>query len=91
MCCADRCQKHPYLPDNIKLVTYNIVSEDMTNRLHEARNQYIGRQSSIPAISKYAKPLARWGPSDRLLLGGGGIVFFCLVAFLSTRCCCRSC
>ena len=36
--------KHPYLPDNIKLVTYNIVSEDITNRLHEAWNQYIGRQ-----------------------------------------------
>jgi len=35
--------KHPYLPDNIKLVTYNIVSEDITNRLHEAWNQYIGR------------------------------------------------
>jgi iron(III) transport system substrate-binding protein len=36
--------KHPYLPDNIKVVTYNIVSEDITNRLHEAWNQYIGRQ-----------------------------------------------
>jgi ABC-type Fe3+ transport system substrate-binding protein len=36
--------KHPYLPDNIKLVTYNIVSDDITNRLHEAWNQYIGRQ-----------------------------------------------
>ncbi len=35
--------KHPYLPDNIKLVTYNIVSDDITNRLHEAWNQYIGR------------------------------------------------
>jgi len=35
--------KHPYLPDNIKLVTYNIVSEDVTNRLHEAWSQYIGR------------------------------------------------
>lgn len=35
--------KHPYLPDNIKLVPYNIVSEDITNRLHEAWNQYIGR------------------------------------------------
>jgi ABC-type Fe3+ transport system substrate-binding protein len=35
--------KHPYLPDNIKVVTYNIVSEDITNRLHEAWNQYIGR------------------------------------------------
>jgi iron(III) transport system substrate-binding protein len=36
--------KHPYLPDNIKVITYNIVSEDITNRLHEAWNQYIGRQ-----------------------------------------------
>jgi iron(III) transport system substrate-binding protein len=35
--------KHPYLPDDIKLVTYNIVSEEITNRLHEAWNQYIGR------------------------------------------------
>jgi iron(III) transport system substrate-binding protein len=35
--------KHPYLPDNVKVVTYNIVSEDITNRLHEAWNQYIGR------------------------------------------------
>jgi ABC-type Fe3+ transport system substrate-binding protein len=35
--------KHPYLPENIKVVTYNIVSEDITNRLHEAWNQYIGR------------------------------------------------
>jgi hypothetical protein len=35
--------KHPYLPDNVKLVTYNIVGEEITNRLHEAWNQYIGR------------------------------------------------
>jgi len=35
--------KHPYLPDNIKLVTYNVVSEDVTKRLHEAWGQYIGR------------------------------------------------
>jgi iron(III) transport system substrate-binding protein len=35
--------KHPYLPDNVKVITYNIVSEDVTNRLHEAWNQYIGR------------------------------------------------
>jgi iron(III) transport system substrate-binding protein len=35
--------KHPYLPDSIKLVTYNIVSDDITNRLHEAWSQYIGR------------------------------------------------
>jgi iron(III) transport system substrate-binding protein len=35
--------KHPYLPDNIKVVTYNIVGEDITNRLHEAWNQSIGR------------------------------------------------
>ena len=25
--------KHPYLPDNVKLVTYNIVSDDITKRL----------------------------------------------------------
>jgi len=35
--------KHPFLPDNVKLVTYNIVSEDITKRLHEAWAQYIGR------------------------------------------------
>ncbi len=35
--------KHPYLPEDAKLVTYNIVSEEITNRLHEAWNQYIGR------------------------------------------------
>ena len=35
--------KHPFLPDNVKLVTYNIVSEDVTKRLHEAWAQYIGR------------------------------------------------
>jgi iron(III) transport system substrate-binding protein len=35
--------KHPYLPDNVKVVTYNIVSEDVTNRLHDAWTQYIGR------------------------------------------------
>jgi iron(III) transport system substrate-binding protein len=34
--------KHPYLPDNVKLVTYNIVSEDVIKRLHEYWNQYIG-------------------------------------------------
>lgn len=35
--------KHPYLPDSVKLVTYNIVSDDITKRLHEAWNQSIGR------------------------------------------------
>jgi ABC-type uncharacterized transport system YnjBCD substrate-binding protein len=35
--------KHPFLPDNVKLVTYNIVSDEITKRLHEAWNQYIGR------------------------------------------------
>jgi iron(III) transport system substrate-binding protein len=35
--------KHPYLPDNVKLVTYNVVSDDVTKRLHEAWGQYIGR------------------------------------------------
>jgi iron(III) transport system substrate-binding protein len=35
--------KHPFLPDNIKLVTYNIVSDEITKRLHEAWNQSIGR------------------------------------------------
>jgi iron(III) transport system substrate-binding protein len=35
--------KHPFLPDNVKLVTYNIVSDDITTRLHDAWGQYIGR------------------------------------------------
>jgi hypothetical protein len=35
--------KHPFLPDDVKLVTYNIVSDDVTKRLHEAWTQYIGR------------------------------------------------
>jgi ABC-type Fe3+ transport system substrate-binding protein len=35
--------KHPFLPDTVKLVTYNIVSDDVTKRLHEAWTQYIGR------------------------------------------------
>ena len=35
--------KHPFLPDDVKLVTYNMVSDDITNRLHEAWGQYIGR------------------------------------------------
>src|SRR5262245_43418637 len=35
--------KHPYLPDSVKLVTYNIVSDDVTSRLHDAWGQYIGR------------------------------------------------
>ena len=30
-------------PDNVKLVTYNIVSDDITKRLHDAWGQYIGR------------------------------------------------
>jgi iron(III) transport system substrate-binding protein len=35
--------KHPYLPDDVKVVTYNIIGEEITNRLHETWNQYIGR------------------------------------------------
>jgi hypothetical protein len=36
--------KHPYLPDNFKVVTYNIVSDDIIKRLHEYWNQYIGKR-----------------------------------------------
>jgi ABC-type Fe3+ transport system substrate-binding protein len=36
--------KHPYLPDDIKLVTYGYVSDDIVNRLHEYWNQYIGKK-----------------------------------------------
>ena len=35
--------KHPYLPDDVKLVTYNIVGDDITKKLHDAWNQSIGR------------------------------------------------
>lgn len=36
--------KHPYLPDNVKLVTYGYVSDDIVNRLHDYWNQYIGKK-----------------------------------------------
>lgn len=36
--------KHPYLPDNFKVVTYNIVSDDIVKRLHDYWDQYIGKK-----------------------------------------------
>lgn len=36
--------KHPFLPDNVKLITYGYVGEDIVNRLHDYWNQYIGRK-----------------------------------------------
>jgi iron(III) transport system substrate-binding protein len=36
--------KHPYLPENIKTVTYGYVSDEIVNRLHEYWNQYIGKK-----------------------------------------------
>jgi ABC-type Fe3+ transport system substrate-binding protein len=36
--------KHPYLPDDVKLVTYGYVSDDIVNRLHDYWNQYIGKK-----------------------------------------------
>ncbi len=36
--------KHPYLPDNFKVVTYNIVGEDVVKRLHGYWDQYIGKK-----------------------------------------------
>ncbi|MGH7929669.1 MAG: hypothetical protein ACREQV_17950 [Candidatus Binatia bacterium] len=33
--------KHPYLLDDVKLVTYGYVSDDLIDRLHEYWNQYI--------------------------------------------------
>jgi ABC-type Fe3+ transport system substrate-binding protein len=36
--------KHPYLPEDVKLVTYGYVSDDIVNRLHDYWNQYIGKK-----------------------------------------------
>ena len=36
--------KHPYLPDDVKLITYGYVSDDIVNRLHDFWNQYIGKK-----------------------------------------------
>ena len=36
--------KHPYLPDNIKLVTFGNVSDEIVDRLHNYWNQYIGKK-----------------------------------------------
>ena len=36
--------KHPYLPDNIKVVTFGYVSDDIVDRLHGYWNQYIGKK-----------------------------------------------
>ena len=36
--------KHPYLPDNVKLIAYGYLSDELVNRLHDYWNQYIGRK-----------------------------------------------
>lgn len=36
--------KHPYLPDNIKLVTFGYVSDEIVDRLHKYWNQHIGKK-----------------------------------------------
>lgn len=36
--------KHPFLPDNVKLITYGYFSDDIVSRLHDYWNQYIGRK-----------------------------------------------
>ncbi len=36
--------KHPYLPDNVKLVTYGYLSDDIVNRLHDYWSRYIGKK-----------------------------------------------
>jgi iron(III) transport system substrate-binding protein len=36
--------KHPYLPDNINVVTYGYISDEIVNRLHDHWNQYIGKK-----------------------------------------------
>jgi iron(III) transport system substrate-binding protein len=36
--------KHPYLPDNIKVVTFGYISDEIVDRLHNYWNQYIGKK-----------------------------------------------
>jgi ABC-type Fe3+ transport system substrate-binding protein len=36
--------KHPYLPDNINVVTFGYVSDEIVDRLHNYWNQYIGKK-----------------------------------------------
>ena len=36
--------KHPYLPDNINVVTFGYVSDDIVDRLHGYWNQHIGKK-----------------------------------------------
>jgi ABC-type Fe3+ transport system substrate-binding protein len=36
--------KHPYLPDDIKVVTFGYVSDDIVDRLHNYWNQHIGKK-----------------------------------------------
>jgi ABC-type Fe3+ transport system substrate-binding protein len=36
--------KHPYLPDNIKVVTFGYVTDDIVDRLHGYWNQHIGKK-----------------------------------------------
>jgi iron(III) transport system substrate-binding protein len=36
--------KHPYLPDNVKVVTFGYVSEEIVDRLHNYWNQHIGKK-----------------------------------------------
>ena len=36
--------KHPYLPDDIKVVTFGYVSDDIVDRLHKYWNQHIGKK-----------------------------------------------
>jgi iron(III) transport system substrate-binding protein len=36
--------KHPYLPDNVKLVTYGYLSDEIVDRLHGYWNKHIGKK-----------------------------------------------
>lgn len=36
--------KHPYLPDNVKVVTFGYVGDDVVERLHGYWNKYIGKK-----------------------------------------------
>ncbi len=37
-------RKHPFLPDNVRVVAYSYLDDDIVNRLHEYWDQYIGRK-----------------------------------------------
>jgi hypothetical protein len=57
--------EHPYLPDDIKVVTFGYVSDEIVDRLHNYWNQHIGKKNK-------AAPRSSDGHGRRLLRRGGG-------------------